>query len=224
MELRNIFSLIVQKFVLIIIVVIVFVASSAVISSLYITPKYTTSAMLIVNKPGKADTSTATGDYTYNDLLLTQKLVNTYSVIITSDSVLTKVIENLNLDLSVTDLRKGLTVSGVNDTEIIKIEVTDEIPQRAMDIANEITRVCPDEIVRTVKAGGVELIDYATLPGAPSSPNITNYTLIAGVLGFALIMFILIIVEILNRTVKTPEDVENLFSLPVLGQLPEYKS
>lgn len=221
MDLRSIFALIAQKFILIILVVVAFMTASAVITSLYIVPQYTASATLIVNKT--MSSNAATGDYTYNDLLLTQKLVNTCSVVITSDSVLSAVVENLDLDMTLDELRRKLSVSGVNDTEVIQVTVTDEIPQRAVDIANEITRVCPDEIIRTVKAGSVELIDYARLPSEPSSPNMTNNILIAGFLGLALIMLILIAIEFFNRTIKTSDDVENLFSLPVLGQLPSYR-
>ena len=62
MELRSILSLLKQKFVLIIIVVLLFMALSAVITSLYIVPKYEAKATLIVNKPNTE--ATATSDYT----------------------------------------------------------------------------------------------------------------------------------------------------------------
>jgi len=222
MDLRNILSLMIRRFVLIIIVVVVFMATGAVYSALYMPPTYATSATLIVNRPGTQDVN-STDEYTYNDLVLTQKLVNTYSVIITSDTVLSKVIENLDLSMSTSLLRSKISVGGVNDTEIIRIVVIDEIPQRAMDIANEITRVCPNEIIRTVKAGSVELIDYAKLPSSPYSRNISKNALLGGALGFALIMFLLIAIEYFHQTIKTPEDVENLFELPVMGQLPDYR-
>jgi capsular polysaccharide biosynthesis protein len=218
-ELRSILSLLKQKFVSIIIVVLLFMALSAVITSLYIVPKYEAKATLIVNKPNTE--ATATSDYTYSDLLLTQKLVNTYSAIITSDSVLTQVINNLDLNITTGELRNNLNVTGINDTEIIKITVIDSIPQKAVDIANEITRVSPTEIIRTVKAGSVELIDYAVLPIGPISPSITNNILIAGLLGLVLISFIIIAKEYLNRTIKSSNEIEELFGLPVLGELPK---
>jgi capsular polysaccharide biosynthesis protein len=218
-ELRSILSLLKQKFVLIIIVVLLFMALSAVITSLYIVPKYEAKATLIVNKPNTE--ATTASDYTYSDLLLTQKLVNTYSAIITSDSVLIQVINNLDLNITTSELRNNLNVSGINDTEIIKITVIDSIPQKAVDIANEITRVSPNEIIRTVKAGSVELIDYAVLPRGPISPSITNNILIAGLLGLVLISLIIIAKEYLNRTIKSSAEIENLFGLPVLGELPK---
>lgn len=224
MDLKNILSLFKQKFIIIILVVSFFITASAVITITCITPSYSAKATMIVNKSNMVNNSSdyVYSEYTYNDILLIQRLVDTYSIIITSDSVLNKVAENLDLNMTAEQLREHLTVSGVGDTEIIQITVTDTIPKRAADIANEITRVCPDEIIRMVKAGSVELIDYAVLPQKPSSPNIVNNILIAGVLGLVLICFIIIALEYLNKTIKSPKDVEDLIGLPILGQLPKY--
>ena len=221
MNIKDILAIFIQKFIIIVITVLIFVSGGILISTLLIAPEYKSDTTLIVNK-NQASGSNETSDYTYNDLLLTQNLVNTYTVIITSDSVLTHVINNLNLDMPLEELRDRLEVKGVNDTEIIRITVTDNIPQRAADIANEIMRVCPNELIRVVKAGSVEVIDYAVPPDLPSSPNITTNALTAGLLGFILIMLILIAVEHFNKTIKTPSDIENYFGLPVLGQLPSY--
>ena len=223
LELMAILSLLKQKIIIILIVVLLFMLASAVFTITCITPSYSAKATLIVNKSNTVNYSSShVSDYTYNDILLMQKLVDTYSIIITSDSVLYQVSDNLGLDMTPDQLRARLVVSGVGETEIIQITVTDTVPRRAADIANEITRVCPDEIIRTVKAGSVELIDYAVLPQSPSSPNMTNNILIAGALGLVLICFIIISLEYFNKTVKTSKDVEDLLGLPVLGRLPKY--
>lgn len=219
MELRDVFSLLIQKFILIIIVVLIFMLSSAVITSLYIIPQYEAKSTLIVNKSSiKSNNS----DYDYSDILLTQSLVNTYSIIIISDTVLTQVISNFNLDMSTDELRRHLIVSGVNDTEIISLKVTDCIPERAVDIANEITRICPEEIIRTANVGSVELIDPAVLPDKPVSPNITLSIIVAGFFGFVLILLYIIAKEHLDKTIKSSDDVQKLLGLSVLGQLPKF--
>ncbi|MDP2946699.1 MAG: Wzz/FepE/Etk N-terminal domain-containing protein [Nanoarchaeota archaeon] len=218
MTLHEIALIFLRRFVFIIILTIVFMISSALISSLFIVPKYESSAQMIVNKT-QSDSNTS--DVSYNDILLTQKLVNTYSVIINSDSVLNKVIQNLKLNITPEELRKNLTILGVNDTEIIKISVVDSIPERAADIANELTHVSPDEIIRTVKAGSVELIDRATISDKPISPDIPMIIIIAGLVGFLLALMISIVIEKLDRTIKTEEDVNNILKLPVLGSLPK---
>lgn len=219
MEIRDLLNLIVRNLILIIIIILVFMILGALFTSLFIVPKYEANATLIVNKSSAQSESK---EYSYNDILLTQKLVNTYSVIIMSDSVLNQVITNIGLDLDSKDLRKNLSVSGINDTEIIRIVVTDTIPERAANVANEITRVAPSEIVRTAKAGSVELIDYAIVPDGPVSPNITQNIFISGFLGFAFIMLILIVRRFIDKTLKSTEEVEALLGIPVIGQIPKF--
>ena len=219
MEIRDLFNLIVRNLILIIIIVLVFMILGALFTSLFIVPKYEASATLIVNK-SRAESDSK--DYSYNDILLTQKLVDTYSVIIMSDSVLNQVITNIGLELDPKELRSNLSISGINDTEIIKIMVTDTIPERAANIANEITRVAPSEIVRTAKAGNVDLIDFAVVPEDPVSPDIAKNILISGFIGFAFIMLILIIRRYIDRTLKSSDEVEALLGIPIIGQIPKF--
>ena len=217
MDLRSILSLMAQKFISIIVVTLSFMICGALISTLLIVPRYEAKATFIINK---SNVSSDENDYSYNDYLLTQKLVNTYSVIITSDLVLEQVIDNLELDMSVEALRDILDVSGIDNTEIIELTVTDVIPQRSVDIVNEVSRVAPDEIENMANTGIVKLIDYAKLPDEPVSPNITNNTLFAGLLGFILIMLLYITREYYDNTVKSSKDIEDFLGLPVAGQIP----
>lgn len=216
MELRKLLSLISQKINLIIAIMILFVVGSAVVSALLISPKYESKATMIIR-------SSNYNEYSYNDILLTQKLVNTYIVIILSDSVLNQVSDNLGLGMSSDDLRDMLNVSGIGDTEIISVKVTDTIPRRSMDIANEITRVSPKEIMRTAKVGNIELIDHATLPKEPISPNYAINAFFAGLIAFILTLVTIVLKDQLDKTIKTPADVENLLDLTVLGQIPSSK-
>lgn len=217
MELRKILSLLAHKYYILIGAALLLTIVSMMVSMYLITPQYETEATLIINK-----SNTDSSEYSYNDILLSQKLVNTYNVIIASDSTLSKVISNLNLNISTDDLRKKLDISGINNTEIISIKLVDADPVRAMIIANEITRVCPREIMDATNVGSVKLIDEAALPSEPISPNIALNTILAGVLGLFLAAVFIIAGEYLDRTIKTPEDVESKLDLPVLGQIPRF--
>lgn len=219
MELHKVFSLLLQNFVLIIIVILLFMILAGVISTLFIAPKYEAKSTLIINKTSGQSKST---EYDYSDILLTQSLVNTYSIIIISDAVLTQVINNIGHNISPDDLRKNLIVQGIDDTEIISISVKDTIPKRAVDVVNEITRVCPEEIIRIANVGSVEVIDRAVLPKEPISPNISLNIVLAGLMGFILTVLFILAKDQLDKTIKSQEDIETLLGLPVLGQLPKH--
>lgn len=208
-----------QNLLFVISVTLLAAAIGAVLSMYVIDPVYESSATMIVNKSGAAEGK----DTTYNDILLTQRLVKTYSVIMQSNTVLNRVIEVMGIRMEPEELRKMLTISGVNDTEVIRIKVTGKNPQFAADMANEITRQAPAEIIRTVKAGSVEVIDAAAVPLEPVKPNKKMNTAISGILGLMFSAFFVFIKNYFDDTIKSEEDITEKLNLPVLGALPFYR-
>jgi len=70
----------------------------------------------------------------------------------------------------------------------------------------------------------VQVIDVAVAPIKPISPNKTLNVMIAGILGLCIGVGLAFILEYMNKTVKTIEDVENYLDLPVLGSIPHFDS
>ncbi|NLY36248.1 MAG: hypothetical protein GX046_03310 [Tissierellia bacterium] len=69
----------------------------------------------------------------------------------------------------------------------------------------------------------VQIIDKAILPKNPIKPKKLMNIAIAGVLGLMLGVFITFIVEFLDNTIKSKEDIEKYLGLPVLGMIPDDK-
>ena len=82
-----------------------------------------------------SSTTTSNG-ITQNDVTLNKNLVSTYAEIVKSKRVLNQVIKELELDTSYESLVNEISVSSVNETEIIKITVSDRDAVRAKNIAN----------------------------------------------------------------------------------------
>lgn len=72
-----------------------------------------------------------------------------------------------------------ISTSQVESTLTFQVNVTTENNQFSADVANIIAELAPDEIVRVLKVGGVEVIDYASAPSKPSSPNLKRMCLSA---------------------------------------------
>ena len=101
----------------------------------------------------------------------------------------------------------------------MNLSVTDTDPDRAKAIANTIPGVFTEEVKRTIKANGVEVLD-PSLGGYPIVSNSSNKVLIAGVIGVMIGLFIIFLIEFLDNKVKTPQDMEKYFNIPVLGVIP----
>ncbi|MDK2917602.1 MAG: protein tyrosine kinase modulator [Candidatus Petromonas sp.] len=214
-DLREYFEIIRKRIWIIILLMVVSVTISGIISYFVLPPIYETSATLMVSKPINQDAMIQ-----YSDVLLNQKLVKTYGEIIKSRSISSQVIENLDLDTTPQQLKEKVTVSPVKDTEIIQIKVTHTDPVLGTKIANELARVFMKDVTRIMKIDNVQVIDKAVVPHNPVKPRPLLNMVIAGFLGVMIGLGIVFLIEYLDNTIKTPNDVERYLELPIIGAIP----
>lgn len=215
-DIKQLLYLLWQKIYWIITCAVIGGAIAFLISYFMITPIYTASASLYVyNNDGSRNTNTIS----QSDLVASQKLVDTYIVIIKSDTVLEKVARASGYNYSANRIRSMLSASSINGTEAFTIKISNENPVVAKDIANTITDVVPDEIRRIVKSSEVVTIDRAKVPSEPSSPNIPFNTVLGILIGFALCVAIVVVRSLFDTTIHSEEDL-NDFNIPVLGVIP----
>ena len=218
-DLREYFAIIKKRFWIIGLITVIAMVVSGVISFFMLSPVYESKSTLIVNTEKNEETQMITGD----QFSVSQKLAVTYGEIIKSRTVLEDVISNLKLDSEYEDLVEKITVSPVQDTQIISISVQDTNPKKARDIANEIPKVFEKEVKRITKANDIQVIDKAILPENPIKPNKIMNVAIAAVLGMMIGLFIVFLLEYLDNKIKTPQDVEKHLDLPLLGVIPNEK-
>ena len=218
-DLREYFAIIKKRFWIIALITVVAMVVSGVISFFMLSPVYEAKSTLIVNTEKSQDTQMITGD----QFSVSQKLAVTYGEIIKSRAVLESVISNLKLDSEYEDLVEKITVSPVQDTQIISISVQDTNPKKARDIANEIPKVFEKEVKRITKANDIQVIDKAILPEGAIKPNKMMNVAIAAVLGMMIGLFVVFVLEYLDNKIKTPQDVEKHLDLPILGVIPNEK-
>ena len=221
LELRDIFRIIWARIWIIVLITIVAMLASGIISYFYLDKIYESSTTLIVNK--QKDDNEKETQYTYNDILLSQKLVSTYTEIAKSSYVLERVIKELNLDLSPDELKKMIAVSAVGDTQIIRITVSDVFPARATVIAEKMAELLPIRVSELEMPDNVKVVDKAKVPSSPVKPRPLMNIAIAGVLGIMVGLGIIFLIEYLDNTIKTPDDVQKYMGLPVLGSIPNFE-
>lgn len=217
-SLREYFLIIRNRIGLIILLTVISVVTSGLVSFFVLKPEYQTFTTLIVGKP--KDYQNVDNKLDYNDLLLNQKLVSTYGELVKTRAVADEVIENLGLDISYKDFREKVNVNLVKDTEIIKLEVVDTDPILAAEIANETAQVFMENVKDIMMVENVQVIDRAQVPDMPIKPRPKLNMAIAGVLGLMVGIFLVFLLEYLDNTIKTPDDVEKYLGLPVIGTIP----
>lgn len=203
---------------LIILSTILCVVVSALVSYIVLTPKYQTFTTLIIGKP--KGYRNIDNKLEYNDLLLNQKLASTYGELVKARVIVDEVIANLELDISYKAFREKVNVNLIKDTEIIKLEVTDKDPVLAAEIANETARVFMRRVKNIMMVENISIIDKAQVPDVPIKPRPKLNMAIASVLGFMVGIFLVFLLEYLDSTIKTPDDVERYLDLPIIGVIP----
>ena len=220
LDLKELLMLFWNKKVKILLIVAIFMLIGVIYTIGFVTPVYTSSTTLLL---GKSDSSTGKTDtITTTDITLNSKLVSTYSVLIKSKSVLRPVISNLSIDLSESELEKSITVSQEKDTEIIRIAVTNENATTAAKLANEIAKVFTQKVTDMYKINNVQVVDEAEVSTSPSNINHTKDVIIFAFVGVVVAVMYVLIANMLDTTIKSAEEVEKEFKVPVLASIPLY--
>ncbi len=194
------------------------------VSSYVLTPKYDSNATMIVsNSTGTDSQNPEQTNVDFGQIQANKALISTYSEIVKSRGIADKVISNLNLDMDYGEFSEKVSIEPVKDTQIISVKVVDTISERAQDIANETANIFKDSIGDIMKVDNVQILDGATLPEKPSSPNIKKNTAIGVVLGLILGIMISIFKELADTTIKSQDDINKYFDLPVIGIIPDKK-
>jgi capsular exopolysaccharide synthesis family protein len=77
------------------------------------------------------------------------------------------------------------------------------------------------QILASLQTGNAELVQSATTPSGPSSPNVKRDALIGLLLGLVLGTSLAILLDRLDRRIKDPAELSEIFGRPILGAIPE---
>ena len=220
----DIIDLLLPKWPLILISGLILAIIAYLYSSFFITPIYQASGTLYVTGDVKNSTEYVQKDTSLSDLMLSQELAKTYGQILSSNTFFKAVAEKNGRGYDYDYIQRITTITNVEETGILYVAVKHPNPQIAYEITNTILELAPDELARVVVSGSANIIDAADLPEQPISPNIPKNTLIGGFLGVFIAAAIIFLRDLFDNTLKTPDEIENSFGVPVLGLVPHIET
>lgn len=220
LDLKELLMLFWNKKVKILLIVAIFIAIGIIYTIGFVTPKYTSTTSLVLATSNNSQQSS--GTITTTDLTLNSSLVSTYRELVTSSSVVRQVISNLGITMEEEQLKKEISVSSVTNTALIKISVTDENSINAAKIANELANVFAEEVTKIYKLDNVYVLDKAEVSETPSNVNHAKDVIIFACAGLVVAVLYVIILNMLDTTIKSAEEVEKQFKVPVLASIPLY--
>lgn len=209
-----------NKKIQIILIMAIFILIGIAYTITFVKPVYTSSTTLLLATSGSASSQANT--ITTTDITLNSKLVSTYSTLAQSKSVLSKVISNLGIDMSEDELKANVSVTQKTKTEIIVLSVTNSDPTLAAQLTNETAKVFMEKVSEIYKINNVQVVDKAEVSTSPSNVNHAKDVIIFAAIGVVVSIIYVIATNLLDTTIKTPEDVEKQFKVPVLVAIPRY--
>ena len=208
-DLIELAKLLLRKRLVILVAMVLAVIVSAVYSFGFMEDEYSATTSLYVLNQTNSDNITS------SDVSVSTNLVNDYREIIMSNRVTDRVEETLGLEnLKAFDI----TVASKNNTRIIEITVVGKDPSLSAAVANELAEAFSQAAVEIMRVDNVSIIDAAQVPVKPSGPNRKSYILAAAAAAFAAMAGLIIVMDILNTSLKTVQDVEEQTGLSVLAQ------
>ncbi|MPZ48773.1 MAG: polysaccharide biosynthesis tyrosine autokinase [Dehalococcoidia bacterium] len=182
------------------------------------TPVYKATSTLLVNR------TAIPGTIAYDDILTSERLTNTFSKLVERPAVLDEIIRRLELTVTRSDLDKKIEVAAVKETQLLEISVADPVPAFAATLANTTAQAFADDNASQLSSPGtVTIAKPAEAPEQPTSPKLAFNLAFAIALGLIMATGLGLLLDYLDDTVKSTEDVETIAGLPTLGQIGRFK-
>ncbi len=220
LDLKELFEMFWNKKIKIILIVAIFAVIGVIYSIGFVVPEYTAFTKLVLAGQSSDPTGNTTEAITTTDLTINSKLVGTYSELVTSNDVVRQVITNTGIGISENALKNSIEVSSVEDTDVIRISVTNENPTYATKLANETAKAFMEKVAEIYNINNVHVVDEAEEPQSPSNVNHLKDVVIFTFIGVVIAVGYVLIANMLDNTIKTREEVERLYKVPVIAEIP----
>lgn len=213
-DIKELLFILLEKIWIIILAGIIVAVAAGVISKTLLKPIYTsTSKVYVINRQSSERT-------TLSDLQTGTQLTKDYKILVKSRPVTEQIISDYNLNITHEQLSDMITVNTPADTRILEIIVKHQEPIMAKLIADSLADVSAERMVNVMEMEKVNIIEQGNLPTLPSSPNVKRNTILGGLVGVCLAAFIVILVTIMNDSIKNSDDIEGYLGITTLGVIP----
>lgn len=212
-SIKEIIGILKKRKMIIAVITIIFTLSSVVISFFIIKPKYEANTKFFIGK----ESTEINESYSQSDVIMYQALMKTYSEVIQTKDIILRATKEANLNLEVEEVLNGLNVITIADTQILEVKFRSEDAKESRALIEGITQEFINISKELVPNGRVKILQEVTLPEKPISPNKKINILIGFLLGLIVSTGLVFLLEFLDETIKTKDELEKEIDIPVIG-------
>lgn len=222
LDLKDIFDILKKRIKLIVAVTLISTFAAGIVSFFVLPPTYEATVSVFIGK--SLETGEQAVRYESSDIMMYQKLIKTYARIAKLNDVAEKAVKDLGGNYIAKDLQKSIKVVPQSDTQILDIKMENKDPQEAKKIVEAVTKSFIAKAKQTIPNGNVQILDKAKVPEKPIKPKKALNVAIAFFLGLMVSVGIVFILEYMDNTIKTEDDIEKYLEIPVIGMVPDHIS
>lgn len=217
---RDILQTVRKNIVIIVAVSLVFSVVSFLWTTFFVDKTYTATVKLYVS----ANNEGVSGYDNLQSHNYAEQLVGTYIQMLDTNNFFSAVSEELGGDYSAAQLNAMTTFTSVKDTEVFKADIICTDPYETKRIADAVAHTAPKTIKSLlINNAELKIVDEATVPTSPTSPNVPRNVIVAFVSGLLLSLIIAFVHEYFDIKIKYDEDMTTLCDLPVLSAVPDFE-
>ncbi|XZK00393.1 YveK family protein [Clostridium perfringens] len=209
-----------RRWKLIVLITIATTLVSAILSFFVIKPQYEAKTKLFI---GKQELEGST--YSSSDISMYQQLVKTYAELVKTSDLVTKAVKSADLDYNQNEIKgilNNLTATPSADTQILDLSFKGGNPKEVLKVTEAITNEFISESKELIPNGNIQVIQKPQLPESPINTNKKRNIIIAFVLGIIIGIGLVLLLECLDNTFKSREELEKTLGLPIIGNIPDY--
>lgn len=216
-DVTRMFKTIWSKKVMILASAFFFAAILFVISYYFTDYTYTAEGVLYVSNRDDSSSSTSISK---SDIDTAKTLSTTYIEILKTRDFLETVSELTEEKLGWEEIKKLISVSAVNETELISISVTTENPDLSFNIAECVIKAAPEKLLSVYEAGKVRVVNKVHYPEKANGRGVVTKTVVGFALGMFLGLAYAVLYVIFDKKIHNGAQVSEKFGLSVLGEIP----
>lgn len=215
-SLKNIFDYLMKGIAFILIVSILFGLGGFLYTKYFVDPTYSASVKFYASG---TDTNTSES-YARS---VAPQFIEFLNVAEFYETVSQDLLAQTGSDISPRSIESCIQFSTVvEDTSTFYATVTGTDAVTVYNVARSVAKLAPDQVGGFENAGVLEVISNPSMPSAPTGPNILKQTILFLLIGFCLSATGVVAKELLDNRIKGPEEITEIFHLPVLGVVPEF--
>lgn len=201
---------------MLIVFVAVAVLAFVLLTGQHVSEYQSTSSVFVLRQNDNQNNTTS------QDVSVATNLINDCIEVVSSDSVLERVIADQNLALTTSQLRKMIQAENETGTRVLYITVTANDAQEAANITNSISHTLCDYFNEYLLGGQnqLKLIDEGRVATRESNPVSMLTVLLFALIGALLLYAVFFIIFLMDDKINSPEDVQRYLGIGVLGEIP----